>query len=144
MLFLLGAGLGYMLESLKAAFSMILRKWTRRDGAQESGRARRRISKDCPPEKFSSEAARLLEGSPLVGRQPAYWETDCMLEMTIGISERKTPLRGFSLGGVCVQKNQSSKACFRSAIKSSTFSMPTERRIRSGATPASRSCSSVS
>ena len=31
----------------------------------------------------------------------------------------------------------------RSAMMSSTFSIPTERRIKSGATPASRSCSSV-
>ena len=36
------------------------------------------------------------------------------------------------------------KACSMSAIMSSTFSMPTERRIKSGAIPASRSCSSVS
>ena len=36
------------------------------------------------------------------------------------------------------------KACSMSAMMSSTFSMPTERRIKSGATPASWSCSSVS
>ena len=36
------------------------------------------------------------------------------------------------------------KACSMSAMISSTFSMPTERRIKSGAIPASRSCSSVS
>mgnify|MGYP001749204690 FL=1 len=35
------------------------------------------------------------------------------------------------------------KACSMSAMMSSTFSIPTERRIKSGATPASRSCSSV-
>ena len=35
-------------------------------------------------------------------------------------------------------------ACCRSAMMSSAFSMPTERRMRSGATPASRSCSSES
>ena len=34
-------------------------------------------------------------------------------------------------------------ACSISAMISSTFSIPTERRIKSGATPASRSCSSV-
>lgn len=33
-------------------------------------------------------------------------------------------------------------ACSRSAMMSCAFSIPTERRIRSGATPASRSCSS--
>ena len=37
-----------------------------------------------------------------------------------------------------------SSACARSAIKSSTSSIPTERRIRSGRTPASISCSSFS
>ena len=35
-------------------------------------------------------------------------------------------------------------ACSRSAMMSSTSSIPTERRIRSGATPASINCSSVS
>lgn len=37
-----------------------------------------------------------------------------------------------------------SSACRRSAMMSSTSSIPTERRMRSGATPASRSCSSES
>ena len=37
-----------------------------------------------------------------------------------------------------------SSACVRSAIMSSTFSIPTLKRIKSGATPASMSCSSVS
>ena len=34
-------------------------------------------------------------------------------------------------------------ACSRSAMMSSTFSIPTLRRTRSGATPASRNCSSL-
>ena len=36
------------------------------------------------------------------------------------------------------------KACSISAMMSLTFSIPTDKRIRSGATPASRNCSSVS
>ena len=37
-----------------------------------------------------------------------------------------------------------SSACVRSAMMSSTFSIPTLKRIKSGATPASMSCSSLS
>ena len=45
---------------------------------------------------------------------------------------------------VCRLYQMRSRACFISSIISSAFSIPTDRRIRSGAIPAWRSCSSES
>ena len=71
------------------------------------------------------------------------------------LEHRDTKTRSFILQDNKIKKTTSvsprlcvlspySIACWRSAMMSSTFSIPTERRMRSGATPASRSCSSVS
>lgn len=52
-------------------------------------------------------------------------------------SKKSQCLRVFAFDSYC-------SACTISAMISSTFSIPTERRIKSGRTPAAISCSSVS